>query len=70
MTEELKARITALRDEIDQVDGAARAEVMAHLEQAVTALEAKGAAVPDWARARIAASMDELVEAQFDNMPV
>jgi hypothetical protein len=70
MNKELMARIDALREEIDRTEGAARAEALAHLEEAVLLLEAHGHAVPGWAKARIAANLDEQVEDQFDNMPV
>jgi hypothetical protein len=70
MTEDLKKRIDALREEIDRAEGAERAEALAHLEEAVLQLEAHGHAPPGWAKARIAESLDEQVEDQFDNMPV
>ncbi|AUC52340.1 MAG: hypothetical protein ACU0CC_15085 [Sagittula sp.] len=70
MTEALKARIEALRDEIDNTEGTARAEALDHLEQAVRQLEGRGARAPVWARDRVEAHRDEDLEDQFDNMPI
>ncbi|EBA06043.1 hypothetical protein [Sagittula stellata] len=70
MTEALKARIKALRDEIDNTEGPARAEALDHLEQAVRQLEGRGVPAPAWARKRVEADRDEDLEDQFDNMPI
>lgn len=69
MSDALKARIDEIRDVIDGAGPAERAELLDHLDQAVTQLEAQGHDVPPWARQRLADRIDEDVEAQFDNMP-
>lgn len=66
----LTARIEALREDLETATGADRAEALDHLEEVVLLLEAKGDTAPRWARAALAAKLDEDVETQFDNMPV
>ncbi len=72
MSNELKARIRELRDDIAAADEEMRAELLEQLEQAVMVLEAKGVAAPAWAKAHVTERQeaDEEVEEQFDNMPV
>jgi hypothetical protein len=70
MTNALIERIEALRHDIETAEGGARREALDHLEQAVLQLETRGVQAPGWARASIAAKLDEAAEDQFDNMPI
>ena len=69
MNKELKARLESLREKLDHSHGAAHETQLDHLEEVVLLLETKGEAAPTWAKDRLAARIDEEVEAQFDNMP-
>lgn len=70
MTDDLKRRIDALRDEIDAADPGTRRALLDHLEEAALTLEAKGVAMPRWAKSRLAEADDDGADDAFDNMPV
>ncbi|WGW03780.1 hypothetical protein [Tropicibacter oceani] len=70
MTNELKKRLAELEAELVTSTPAQREELMAHLEEVVTALEDKGVETPQWAKSRLNDRIDEDVEDQFDNMPL
>ncbi|WP_425102203.1 hypothetical protein [Tropicibacter sp. S64] len=70
MTEKLLERLETLRHDLDTSHGAAHEAHLDHLEEAVMTLDARGVAVPHWARDRLAGRIDEEVENQFDNMPL
>ncbi|MCT4611360.1 MAG: hypothetical protein N4A70_19400 [Pelagimonas sp.] len=66
MKTELKARIDSLKGEIDAADPSERNLLVEKLEQAVLTLESLGGRAPGWAKSLV----DEMVEDQFDNMPI
>lgn len=70
MQDDLKNRLTTIRPEMDTAEGARAEELLDQLEQIAMSLEADGAPVPGWVKARIASRVDEAVEDMFDNMPV
>ncbi|MFZ7094059.1 hypothetical protein [Primorskyibacter sp. 2E233] len=71
MSVELQKRLEALEAELAKATAKERADLLAHLEEAVLGLEAKGETAPAWAKAHLATWDDEEgVEEQFDNMPL
>lgn len=70
MTEALNERLKALNLELRDADGAQRIEALDHLAQTVRQLDMKRAPVPAWARHRLSAAEEDLVEDRFDNMPI
>ncbi len=66
----LVQRIQFLEHEISHCIPAERADLLAHLEDVVRALEAAGGTAPHSALRRLEARTDAEVEALFDNLPV
>ncbi|WP_323771734.1 hypothetical protein [Antarctobacter sp.] len=68
--EHLEARIDSLRKEIAASKGAARKDLMEHLEQAAMGLESAGGTVPAWVQEVLEAMHEDEAEDGFDNMPL